>query len=178
MSTEILPEKSEFQIMDDADSQQIQEAESAVKQALAYVVKGKKQLSYMGIKWIVLKMSQKEQPIEVIDMPQIELVKHEVDNKSKTGVITSGISFEYAKEAFGDTVSYLKLGFTYPLPSKLISDFCDKYEKIYIIEENDPYIEEFVKILGKECIGKDLFPYTGEMTPDIININLISTRLL
>lgn len=97
--------KSEFQIMDEADNQQIMEAETAVKQALAYEVRGKKQLSYMGIKWIVLKMSQKEQPIEVVDMPQIDLVKHEPDNKStwvwystikvrnrKTGLSTVGAS--------------------------------------------------------------------------------------
>lgn len=93
---------------------------------------------------------------------------YEIDNKSKIGVISSGMSFEYANEAFGDTVSYLKLGFTNPLPKNLISNFCDKYEKIYIIEENDPYIEEFAKTLGKEVIGKDLFPFTGEMTPDVI----------
>lgn len=93
---------------------------------------------------------------------------YEVDNKSKIGVISSGIAFEYANEAFGETVSYLKLGFTNPLPEKLISDFCDKYEKVYIIEENDPYIEEFAKTLGKSVIGKELFPYSGEMTPDVI----------
>ena len=93
---------------------------------------------------------------------------YEVDNKSNIGVISSGMSYEYANEAFGETVSYLKLGFTNPLPAKLISDFCDKYDKVYIIEENDPYIEDFAKILGKTVIGKDLFPYTGEMTPDVI----------
>jgi len=105
MSENNLPVKSDFLIMDEADSQQIQDAETAVKQALAYEVKGKKQLSYMGIKWIVLKMSQKEQPIEVIDMPNIELVKHEAENKStwiwyatikvrnrKTGLSTIGAS--------------------------------------------------------------------------------------
>ena len=93
---------------------------------------------------------------------------YEIDNNSKIGVISSGIAFEYANEAFGDTVSYLKLGFTNPLPANLISDFCDKYEKVYIIEENDPYIEEFAKTLGKNVIGKELFPYSGEMTPDVI----------
>jgi indolepyruvate ferredoxin oxidoreductase alpha subunit len=93
---------------------------------------------------------------------------YEIDNKSTIGVISSGIAFEYANEAFGDTVSYLKLGFTNPLPANLISDFCDKYSKIYIIEENDPYIEEFAQTLGKDVIGKELFPFTGEMTPDVI----------
>jgi len=89
-------------------------------------------------------------------------------NGSKVGVIASGIAFEYAKEAFNDTADYLKLGFTNPLPTKLIEEFCDQHEKVYIIEENDPYIEEFVRSLGKECYGKDIFPYTGEMTPDVI----------
>lgn len=91
-----------------------------------------------------------------------------IDNKSKIGVISSGIAFEYSNEAFGDTVSYLKLGFTNPLPANLISDFCDKHEKVYVIEENDPYIEDFAKMHGKNVIGKELFPFTGEMTPDVI----------
>ena len=91
-----------------------------------------------------------------------------VDNQSKIGVISSGIAFEYSKEAFGEEADYLKLGFTNPLPSKMVSDFCDQHDKIYIVEENDPYIEDFLKILGKKCYGKDIFPYTGEMTPDVI----------
>lgn len=91
-----------------------------------------------------------------------------ITHDSSTGVITSGIAFEYAKEAFGDSADYLKLGFTHPLPKEMISDFCDKHDKVYIIEENDPYIEDFVRALGKECYGKDIFPYTGELTPDVI----------
>ena len=118
--------KTEFQIMDEADSKQIQEAETAVKQALVYEVKGKKQLSYMGIKWIVLKMSQKEQPLEVVDMPIIELIKHDSDNKSswiwyatikvrnkKTGLSTVGASespfnFNGQYDSFGRTKAISK----------------------------------------------------------------------
>jgi len=91
-----------------------------------------------------------------------------VENGSTIGVITSGMSYEFAWEALGETVDYLKLGFTNPLPANLITDFCNKYETVYIIEENDPYIEEFAKQHGNTVIGKDLFPYTGEMTPDVI----------
>ena len=91
-----------------------------------------------------------------------------VENGSKIGVITSGMSYEFAWEALGETVDYLKLGFTNPLPAKLITEFCDKYDTVYIIEENDPYIEEFAKQYCNNVIGKDLFPYTGEMTPDVI----------
>ena len=100
-----------------------------------------------------------------------------VKNDSKIGVITSGMSFEFAQEALNDTVDYLKLGFTYPLPEKLITDFCDQYETVYIIEENDPIIEEFAKQHCKNVIGKDLFPYTGEMTPDVIRRCILSENV-
>lgn len=86
----------------------------------------------------------------------------------KIGVITSGGVFEYAREVFGEDASYLKLGFTNPLPTTLIKDFAKEVEVLYIIEENDPYIEDHVKALGIACRGKDVFPFTGEMTPDVI----------
>jgi indolepyruvate ferredoxin oxidoreductase alpha subunit len=89
-------------------------------------------------------------------------------NDKKVGVIASGGCFSYAKEVFGDAVSYLKLGFTHPLPTEKIKEFCRQVEKIYIIEENDPYIEEQVRILGFDCFGKNLFPSFGELTPDVI----------
>ena len=89
---------------------------------------------------------------------------------TSVGIIASGICYYYAKEVFGDQASYLKLGFTNPMPKNLIKDFCDQMDKVYILEENDPYIEEFVERLGVKCEfhGKDLFPYTLEMTPDVI----------
>lgn len=87
---------------------------------------------------------------------------------TRVGVIASGICYYYAKEVFGEEASYLKLGFTNPLPAGLIKDFCSKIDKVYILEENDPYIEEFVKQQGCACIGKELFPSYGELTPDVI----------
>lgn len=89
-------------------------------------------------------------------------------NEGKVGVIASGPSYRYAKEVFGDSVSYLKLGFTNPLPDELIKKFCKQMETLYVIEEIDPYIEERVRILGFDCLGKNLFPNIGEMTPDVI----------
>ena len=86
----------------------------------------------------------------------------------KIGVITSGGVFEYAREAFGENASYLKLGFTHPLPTTLIEDFAKEVDTLYIIEENDKYLEDHVKALGIECHGKDTFPYCGEMTSDVI----------
>jgi indolepyruvate ferredoxin oxidoreductase alpha subunit len=100
-----------------------------------------------------------------------------VDNKSKVGIIASGMSYEFAWEALGETVDYLKLGFTYPLPRNLIDEFCKTHDTVYIIEENDPYIEEFTRLNNKNVVGKELFPYSGEMTPDVIKRCILSENI-
>ena len=91
-----------------------------------------------------------------------------IDNSSKIGVITAGIDYEYSQEALGDEVNYLKLGMLYPLPEKLILDFVKGLDKVYVIEELDPYIEEHCKALGIEVIGKDELTLLGEYTPAMI----------
>lgn len=89
-------------------------------------------------------------------------------NDTKIGVITSGISYMYAKEALGNSVSYLKLGMVCPLPEKLIRDFASKVDKLYVIEELDPIIETHCKALGINVTGKDVFTLLGEYTPAMI----------
>ncbi len=90
------------------------------------------------------------------------------ENGAKIGVITAGISYMYAKEALGDKADYLKLGMVYPLPQKKLIDFCKKYDKVFVIEELDPFIETHLKALGINCIGKDVFTLLGEYTPNMI----------
>jgi len=82
---------------------------------------------------------------------------------TKIGVISSGISYMYAKDAFGPEASYLKLGFTNPMPKSLIRDFCSRVDKVCIVEEGDGFIEYAVKALGIECTGKDVVPRLGEL---------------
>ena len=72
-------------------------------------------------------------------------------HSSDIGVIASGPSYYYAKEIWGENASYLKLGFTNPMPEKKIKEFCSQFDKIYIVEEDDPYIEDFVRKLGILC---------------------------
>ena len=91
------------------------------------------------------------------------------NNKSKIGVITNGISYVYAKEALGDKVNYLKLGMVYPLPVELIKNFKKGLDKLYVIEELDPFIEEHCKANGIDVIGKEVFTMLGEYTPSMIN---------
>ena len=90
------------------------------------------------------------------------------ENGAKIGIITAGISYMYAREALGDKADYLKLGMVYPLPEKLIKDFAAKHDKVYVIEELDPFIENFCKAAGVEVIGKDEFTLLGEYTPNMI----------
>ena len=91
-------------------------------------------------------------------------------NSKKIGVIASGMCYQYAMEVFGDSASYLKLGFTCPLPKEKIRAFCQQVETVYVIEENDPYIEETVLMLGFESKlkGKNTIPKYGELTPDVL----------
>ena len=91
-----------------------------------------------------------------------------IEKGGKVGVITSGVCYHYAKEVFGDEATYLKLGFTNPLPSELLKEFYELVDKVYVIEENDPYLENWVKSCGFTCHGKDVFPPYGEMTPDVL----------
>lgn len=91
----------------------------------------------------------------------------------KIGIITNGSSYLHAKEVFGDSASYLKIGFSYPLPDEMIKKFAKAVDKVYVIEENEPYIENFVKVLGIECIGKEFIPICGELSPQIIREALV-----
>ncbi len=93
---------------------------------------------------------------------------------NKIGIVTSGVSYLHAREVFGDKADYLKLGLTFPLPRKLISDFCKDYETLYVIEENEPYLENMVKALGfQNAIGKERIPITGELNARIIRKALL-----
>ncbi len=84
------------------------------------------------------------------------------------GIITSGTSYQYVKEVFGDKYSVLKLGMVNPLPPKMISDFASKVDRLIVIEELDPVIEEFCKGLGLHVEGKSLFSPIGEFSQTVI----------
>ena len=92
-------------------------------------------------------------------------------------VITNGTGYLYAKEALGDRATYLKLGMTSPLPAELIRSFAAKYEKVYVIEEGEPFLEEQIKALGIAVIGKEIFPRIGELSTAIVREKLLGVKL-
>ena len=97
------------------------------------------------------------------------------ENGSKIGIIAGGIAYMYAKEALGDKADYMKIGKGYPLPEKKIKEFASKYDKVFVIEELDPVIEDFCKSVGVDVIGKDVFTLQGEYTPSMIKKAVLDT---
>ena len=89
-------------------------------------------------------------------------------NSDEIGIITSGCSYLYVKEVLGDSASILKIGMPYPLPVDLIKDFAAKVKKLYVIEELDPFIENHVRALGLDVVGKDVFSLLGEFSQQTI----------
>lgn len=91
----------------------------------------------------------------------------EMGDKS-LGIITSSTSYQYAKEVFGEKACILKLGMVNPLPEKLILDFASKVDKLVILEELDPIIENHCKTLGLTVTGKDVFSVMGEFSQSLV----------
>ncbi len=100
----------------------------------------------------------------------------EIDNNSKLGIITSGPSYNYALEVFGNSASYLKLGLVYPFADELIKSFAAKHERVIVIEELDPFIEEHCKALGLNVDGKNILPVLGEFSQELIAEKLLGEK--
>ena len=99
---------------------------------------------------------------ETSDLNRIEM------GGTAIGIITSGTTYQYIKEVFGDSVSILKLGMVNPLPEKLILDFASKVDRLIVAEELDPVIENHCKMLGLKVSGKDILPICGEFSQNMI----------
>lgn len=110
---------------------------------------------------------------------------------SDVGIITAGVAYNYAREAFPEA-SILKLGMVYPLPRKMILDFADRVQKVIVLEELDPFIEDQVRLMGisvyrKEEINlpplpypdtKGIFPITGELDLAVVRASGAKAGLL
>lgn len=96
-------------------------------------------------------------------------------NDTSIGVITSGIPYQYVKEALPDA-SVLKLGLVHPLPKKLIEEFASKVDKLYIVEELEPVIEEQVKSWGIKATGKEIFTVQGEYSANMLRQAILGEK--
>ena len=89
------------------------------------------------------------------------------DGSHSPAFITSGISFQYVREAF-PRAPILKIGSPNPLPKELIRSFCAKHDRVIVVEELDPFLESSIKAMGLKVEGKNVFPVTGELDQDMI----------
>jgi indolepyruvate ferredoxin oxidoreductase alpha subunit len=99
---------------------------------------------------------------ETCELNRVEL------GDTSVGIITSSTSYQYAREVFGERASILKLGLTYPLPEKLIRDFAAQVDRLIVLEELDPILEDHCKKLGLTVSGKDTFPICGEFSQNLV----------
>lgn len=105
------------------------------------------------------RLKKLEEYVETSELNRVE------GHGSTIGVITSGIVYQYAKEVLPQA-DVLHLGITYPLPKDLIREFCNSHETVYVLEEGEPFIEEFIRSKGiNDITGKDLFGVIGEYSP-------------
>jgi len=87
--------------------------------------------------------------------------------KRDLGIVTSGVAYQYAREVFPDA-SFLKLGMTWPLPKKMIKEFAAGVERLIVIEELDPFLQENIQAMGIEVTGKEFIPLVGELNTRIV----------
>jgi indolepyruvate ferredoxin oxidoreductase alpha subunit len=97
--------------------------------------------------------------------------------KRDLGIVTSGVAYQYAREVFPGA-SFLKLGMTWPLPKKLIKEFADGVERLIVIEELDPFLQENIQAMGIKVTGKEFIPLVGELNTRIVTESCIGAGLL
>ncbi|MCR5737014.1 MAG: indolepyruvate ferredoxin oxidoreductase subunit alpha [Eubacterium sp.] len=95
---------------------------------------------------------------------------------TKIGVITSGIPYQYVKEVLPEA-SVLKLGLVHPLPKNLIKEFAEKVDRLIIVEELEPVIEEQVRAMGIECDGKNIFTVQGEYSANMLREKVLGEKV-
>ena len=91
------------------------------------------------------------------------------------GIITSSTSYQYVKEVFGDRCPVLKLGMVWPLPKQKILDFAASVDKVAVVEELDPFLEDYCREIGLDVLGKDVLPMEGEFSQNLVAAKLGGT---
>ncbi|MBI4279129.1 MAG: indolepyruvate ferredoxin oxidoreductase subunit alpha [Armatimonadetes bacterium] len=87
------------------------------------------------------------------------------------GIITGGIAYQYVRDVLPDA-SVFKLGLTHPLPLRRLREFAARVGRLIVVEELEPFLEERIRAAGVAVEGKEFFPRTGELTPDLVRAGL------
>jgi indolepyruvate ferredoxin oxidoreductase alpha subunit len=93
------------------------------------------------------------------------------------GIVTGGVAYQYAREVFPNA-SILKLGMTWPLPEGLIRDFAARVDRLIVVEELDPFLEDQIRLMDIPVEGKSIFPLCGELDPTVVRQSAVEAGLL
>jgi len=118
--------------------------------------------------------SRMEDLTELAEVTPLNII---IEGDSRTGIVSSGVSYEYAREVFPGA-SFLKLGLIYPLPTKLIKRFAGKVNKLFVVEELDPFLEENIKAMGIKVEGKQHIPRHGELNTGAIRHAAVKAEII
>lgn len=99
-------------------------------------------------------------------------------NSTRVGVVASGVAYQYAREVLGKNASYLKIAMTNPIPEGMVRRFASRVDRVYVIEELDPFLQEQLSAMGLKVIGKTRLPVTGELTPESVRRAMIEEGVL
>lgn len=108
-----------------------------------------------------------ERLVKLADYAETTTLNQVLWGDRKLGVVTSGVAYQYAREVFPKS-SFLKLGMSYPLPRNLLRHFASQVDRVIVIEELDPFLQENIQAMGIKVTGKEFIPRVGELNPDII----------
>lgn len=151
-----------------AHSQSIVDAEERVEPAqVPYVKDPTKVMMTLNSRNAHVRVEQRTK--DLIEYAEnCEFNRVEMGKDTSVGIITDSTSYQYAREVLGEDACILKLGLINPLPEKLIKDFAAKVDKVVVLEELDPIIENHCKQLGIKVSGKDTFPICGEFSQNLV----------
>jgi len=86
---------------------------------------------------------------------------------ARIGVVTAGTCYPYVREVLPQA-TVLKLGASWPLSAELLREFCASVERVFVVEELEPFIEREMRTLGLDVAGKAFFPRSGEFSPEVV----------
>jgi indolepyruvate ferredoxin oxidoreductase alpha subunit len=98
-------------------------------------------------------------------------------NGRKLGIVSSGVAYQYAREVFPQA-SFLKLEMTWPLPEKMLKEFAAGVERLIVIEELDPFLQDNIRSMGIKVDGKEFIPLVGELNTRIVTESSFGAGLL
>ena len=93
-----------------------------------------------------------------------DLNRTELGEDRSLGIITSSTSYQYVREVFGPQASVLKLGLSWPMPVQKLRDFAAQVDRVLVVEELEPIIEDHCRQIGLDVTGKELIPMVDELT--------------